>query len=168
MKSKEVNSDSVLLHEESVRLRGTFQHALDDKGRISVPSTLRQELLEKGIGELVITNAICDGARCLEGFTLPDWKVLEQKLSERGRFDPQVRKLENYYLARAAYCAVDKSGRISVPQHLRNYAGFEREVVFTPSVHGFRIWDKRVWEMVFALAEAALLENPELFAGVDK
>ncbi len=54
-----------------------------------------------------------------------------------------------------------------LPPYLREYAGFEKEVVFTPSLHGFRLWDKRVWELVFREAEALLLEDPALFADVD-
>jgi hypothetical protein len=40
-------------------------------------------------------------------------------------------------------------------------------VVFTASIHGFRIWDKRVWNSIFEASEQALLENPDLFADVD-
>jgi len=78
-----------------------------------------------------------------------------------------VRKLENYYLSRAVQCVIDGSGRILLPQNLRDYAGLEREVVFTASLHGFRVWDSRVWDVIFSEAEAALLEDPALFAEVD-
>jgi DNA-binding transcriptional regulator/RsmH inhibitor MraZ len=54
-----------------------------------------------------------------------------------------------------------------VPSYLRAYAGLEREVVFTASIHGFRIWDKRVWDAIFQASEQALLENPDLFSDVD-
>jgi MraZ protein len=145
--------------------RGTFQHALDEKGRVSLPSEFRQVIQKNQ--SVVLTNFICDGARCLEGFTADDWNEFEQKLRSRGRFDPQIRKLENFYLARAADCPVDGSGRINIPPYLRNYAALERDIVFTASLHGFRVWDKRVFELVFQEAEAALLENPALFKDVD-
>lgn len=147
--------------------RGSFEHCLDDKGRVSLPATFRQALKEAEISTVVLTNFITDGARCLEGFSLNAWKEFESKMKERSRFDPQVRKLENFYLARAAECQIDKSGRINIAQHLRQYAGFERDVVFTASLHGFRIWDARVWELVFREAETALLEDPALFMNVD-
>lgn len=115
----------------------------------------------------VLTNFICDGARCLEGYTLSEWEKFEAKLTARSRFDPQLKKLENYYLARAVECQVDGNGRIGIPVHLRDYAGLEKEVVFAGSLHGFRVWDKRVWEIIFREAETALLENPSLFMDVD-
>lgn len=147
--------------------RGSFQHSLDDKGRVSIPSIFRQVVSSSGEATVVLTNFITDGARCLDGFPLKAWQEFEQKVAKRSRFDPQVRKLENFYLARAALCLIDSAGRVNIPQHLRLYAGLERDVVFTASLHGFRIWDRRVWDLVFQEAETALLENPALFTDVD-
>ena len=146
---------------------GCYEHALDEKGRVSVPASFRQSLQDFGVDTLVLTNFVSDGARCLEGFSSVDWERFEAKLAERSRFDPKLRKLENFYLARAQRCPIDSSGRVNIPQHLRDYAGLEKEVVFTASIHGFRIWDKRVWELIFQEAEAALLSDPALFADVD-
>lgn len=147
--------------------RGTFQHLLDEKGRVSFPSEFRQILNQRKEEAIVLTNYICDGARCLDGFTADCWHEFEAKLRARSRFDPQLRKLENFYLSRAASCPIDSSGRINIPLHLRTYAGIAKDVVFTASLHGFRVWDKRVWDLVFQEAEAALLDNPDLFKDVD-
>jgi DNA-binding transcriptional regulator/RsmH inhibitor MraZ len=54
-----------------------------------------------------------------------------------------------------------------IPGHLRTYAGLERDVTFTSSLHGFRLWDKRVWDVIFNAAEAALMADPSIFAAVD-
>jgi MraZ protein len=78
-----------------------------------------------------------------------------------------LQQLENFYLSRASECVADSNGRILVPSYLRGYAGLEREVVFTASIHGFRMWDKRVWDSIFEASEQALLTNPDLFADVD-
>ena len=147
---------------------GNFQHSLDEKGRVSLPSVFRQVLNNSEENTVVLTNFVCDGARCLDGFPLTSWREFEARLAQRSRFDPQLRKLENYYVARAARCGIDGSGRINIPNYLRNYAGLEREVTFTASMHGFRIWDSRVWDLVFQEAEAALLEDPSLFIDVDR
>ena len=145
--------------------RGSFEHSLDTKGRVSLPSTFRS--IVGNDDAVVLTNFICDGARCLDGFALRDWEVFEAKLRSQSRFDPQLRKLENFYLARAVDCPVDKSGRINIPNNLRSYAGLDREVIFTSSFHGFRIWDLRVWNLIFSEAESALIDDPSLFTGVD-
>lgn len=147
--------------------RGVFSHAIDDKGRVSLPAEFRKVLDGGGGNTVVLTNFISDGTRCLDGFTLLAWRKFERKLAERSRFNPQVRKLENFYVTRASLCEVDGSGRILIPAYLRSYAGLEKDVAFTSSAHGFRVWDRRVWELVFQEAEAALLEDPSLFADVD-
>ena len=151
----------------SANFHGVFYHALDLKGRVSFPAEFRRVLGETTEAAVVLTNFISDGARCLEGYSLAVWKDFKKKLSERSRFDPQVRKVENFYLARAAVCPLDASGRVNIPAYLRTYAGLEKDVAFTSSSHGFRIWDRRVWDLVFQEAETALLENPALFQDVD-
>ncbi len=152
------------LAETDWRFLGVFHHSVDEKGRVSFPVEFRPALA----GEpLVLTNYLSDGARCLEGFSLASWAAFVSELRTRSRFDPRIRQLENFYLARAHQCALDTSGRIIIPQHLRSYASLEREIVFSSSLHGFRLWDRRVWELVFQEAESALLENPALFEGID-
>ena len=74
---------------------------------------------------------------------------------------------ENFYISRAAECGIDSAGRILIPAYLRAYAALEKEITFTSSIHGFRIWDARVWTSVFQAAEEALIENPDEFAEVD-
>jgi MraZ protein len=116
---------------------------------------------------VVLTNYISEGSRCIEGFSLGEWEDFEARLREKSRFSSKLQRLENFYLSRASECPIDSNGRILVPTYLRAYAGFDKEVVFTASIHGFRMWDKRVWDSIFAASEQALLENPDLFADVD-
>ena len=151
----------------SPSFRGNFTHSIDAKGRISLPSEFRHVLATNKEEAIVLTNYISDGARCLEGFGLKAWQDFEAKLKEKSRFSSKLQKLENFYLSRASECPVDSSGRILIPAYLRTYAGLERDVTFTSSIHGFRTWDSRVWNMIFADAESALMNNPDLFADVD-
>lgn len=147
--------------------RGNSTHTLDDKGRVSLPSEFRRVLAGRKESSVVITNYISEGSRCLEGFGIGAWMDFEKKLREKSRFSQKLQKLENFYLSRASECQIDSAGRILLPAYLRAYAGLQKDVTFTASIHGFRIWDKRVWEVTFATAEAALMENPEIFADVD-
>lgn len=151
----------------ALSFRGNFEHTIDDKGRVSLPSDFRRILSNNNESKVVLTNYISDGYRCLEGFALSSWEDFENKLRQKSRFSAKLQKLENFYLSRAAECTVDGNGRILLPQYLRTYAGIEKDVTFTSSIYGFRIWDTRVWNLIFSSAEAALLENPDLFADVD-
>lgn len=151
----------------SLAFRGNFIHTVDGKGRVSLPAEFRKILTRYEDHSVVLTNYISDGSRCLEGFSLSNWIEFERTLRAKSRFSPKLQKLENFYLSRSAECAVDGSGRILLPSHLRQYGGLEKEVTFTASIHGFRIWDTRVWDQIFRDTEAALLEDPELFADID-
>lgn len=147
--------------------RGSYTHSVDEKGRVSLPSEFRRVLQEQGEQRVVITNYISEGARCLEGFGISAWERFEAKLREKSRFSSKLQRLENFYLSRAAECPIDGSGRILLPANLRTYAGIERELTFTSSIHGFRLWDKRVWDVIFAAAEQALMQSPDIFAELD-
>lgn len=147
--------------------RGNSTHTVDEKGRVSLPVEFRRVVSERRESRVVLTNYISEGNRCLEGFALSAWIDFENKLREKSRFSSKLQKLENFYLSRAAECPIDGQGRILLPAHLRTYAGIDREITFTASIHGFRVWDKRVWDHVFAASEQALLANPDLFADVD-
>jgi MraZ protein len=151
----------------SLGFRGNFSHTLDTKGRVNLPAPFRAVLTEHKNNSIVLTNYISQGARCLEGFALSDWINFESRLRAKSRFSAKLQQLENFYLSRAAECPVDSAGRIMIPPHLRAYAGIERELTFTSSIHGFRIWERRVWDHIFNAAEAALMNNPDLFADVD-
>lgn len=147
--------------------RGNFSHAIDEKGRVSLPVDFRKILSAENTQSVVITNYVSEGSRCLEGFSLSAWEDFEKKLRSKSRFGAKLQRLENFYLSRSAECPVDSIGRILVPVHLRQYAGLKSDVTFTSSIHGFRIWDTRVWNHIFSEAEKALLDNPDLFAELD-
>ncbi|MCB0317276.1 MAG: division/cell wall cluster transcriptional repressor MraZ [Bdellovibrionales bacterium] len=147
--------------------RGNFTHSIDSKGRVNLPAEFRRVLADNDEGRIVLTNYISQGARCLEGFGLTGWNKFESKLREKSRFSSKLQQLENFYLSRAAELAVDGSGRILIPAYLKNYAGLEKEITFTSSINGFRIWDRRVWELTFEESEKALMEDPDLFAELD-
>ena len=147
--------------------RGNFTHSIDSKGRVNLPADFRKVLADHEECRVVVTNYISQGARCLEGFGLESWNNFESKLREKSRFSSKLQKLENFYLSRAAELTIDGSGRILLPAYLRNYAGVQKEVTFTSSIHGFRIWDRRVWELTFEESEKALMEDPDLFAELD-
>jgi MraZ protein len=150
-----------------VVFRGNFTHSVDDKGRVSFPSDFRRVLNDSGDQRIVITNNISDGSRCIDGYNLSAWVEFESKLRTKSRFDSRMQKLETFYLTRATECTLDSSGRIMLPPHLRQYAGIEKEVSFTYASHGFRIWDSRVWNLVFSSIESELMEDPSLFLNLD-
>ena len=142
--------------------RGSFEHTIDSKGRLSIPSKFREILLGKGDDRLIVTNFIIDGIRCLDFFPIDEWARLEEEIRKRPKFEPRMLMFQNYYLARACECVVDGQGRILLPPLLRHYAKLKKDVVIVSALEKFRVWDKEAWEKVFTEAEDKLMQDPGL------
>jgi MraZ protein len=141
--------------------RGTFEHTIDEKGRISVPARFREILQATDDERLVITNFLISSVPCLDVYPHAAWVELEQRLHAKPQFDQRVMRFQNYYFAAAHDCVLDKQGRILLPPTLREYAKLTRDVVFTSALKKFRIWDSEQWKRVFGEAEQSIMERPE-------
>jgi MraZ protein len=119
---------------------GEFRHTLDAKGRLIVPSRLRDELEND---HLVLT-LWPDG--CIAMWSGPGWRVLEGALLEQRRSDPNARAVVRAIAASAHQDTVDRQGRITVPQHLREWADVTKEVVVAGALDHGEIWSPEKWQ----------------------
>ena len=118
---------------------GEYNHTIDAKGRLIIPSKFRESLGD----EFVVTKGM-DG--CLFVYDNEEWKKFEEKLLSLPMMDKQVRQFTRYFLAGAASVEVDKQGRILLPAHLREFAGLEKDVVLVGVGSRVEIWSKDKWE----------------------
>ena len=134
---------------------GEYNHTIDAKGRLIVPSKFREQLGE----EFVVTKGL-DG--CLFVYSTEEWNRFEEKFSEVPLTTKDARKFSRFFFAGAATCEVDKQGRILLPANLREYAGLSADIVIVGLVGRAEIWDKAKWDAFNAeqdtknLAEAAM------------
>ena len=122
--------------------RGTHQHNMDSKGRLSVPSRFREWLEVHCHGQLVIT---IDRDRCLVAYPLPHWEEIERKVAQMPSSDPSVRKFQRLFVGHAEELSLDAQGRVLVSPSLRQFASLEKAVVLVGQVHKFEIWDQAIW-----------------------
>lgn len=141
--------------------RGSFEHTLDSKGRLSIPSRFREVLLGKGDERIVITNFVVDATRCLDVYPLDEWLRFEEEIRKKPKFDRRMVLFQNYYLGGACECEVDTHGRILIPPMLRQYANLKRDVILVSALEKFRVWDREAWKKVFAEAEEKLMQDPD-------
>lgn len=118
---------------------GEFNHTIDTKGRLIVPSKFRELLGE----EFVVTKGL-DG--CLFVYSADEWKIIEDKFREVSQFSKEARKFARFFFAGAATCEVDKQGRVLLPAVLREFAGLEKEVVLAGVLNHIEIWSKDRWQ----------------------
>ncbi len=117
---------------------GEYNHTVDAKGRLIVPSKFREQLGD----EFVVTKGL-DG--CLFVYENTEWKVLEEKLHTLPLTNANARKFSRFFLAGATSCEVDKQGRILLPQILRDFAGIEKDAVLVGVGSRIEIWARERW-----------------------
>ncbi|MGH7785429.1 MAG: division/cell wall cluster transcriptional repressor MraZ [Candidatus Binatia bacterium] len=141
--------------------RGTFEQKIDEKGRVNVPAKFRDVLREASDDRIIVTNLRLGSVRFLEARPYAEWMKLEARISQRTDLSPAAMEFyDNFYLAGAHECQIDKNGRLLVPPPLRDYAGLVKEVMFTGSRGKFRIWDKAKWEPVHTAGEQVGVAEP--------
>jgi len=116
-----------------------YNHTIDTKGRLIVPSKFREQLGD----EFVVTKGM-DG--CLFVYANDDWSAFEQKLTSLPLINKEARKFARFFLAGAAQVEVDKQGRILLPTNLRQFAGLEKDVVLVGVGSRIEIWSRENWE----------------------
>jgi MraZ protein len=132
---------------------GRFDHSLDDKGRVSIPSRFREVLVREDCDRLFITNFSVDSDRCLDLYTPSEWARLVAKIKQRAAFDRDGRLFQTFYIGGAHELEVDAQGRILIPSRLRDFARLDREVTFSAMIDRFQLWDKAALARVLAAAE---------------
>lgn len=118
---------------------GEYNHTIDAKGRLIIPSKFREVLGDK----FVITKGL-DG--CLFVYDNTEWALFEEKLKSLPLMNKESRKFVRFFLAGAAEVEVDKQGRILLPSVLREHAGLEKDVVLAGVGARIEIWSKDNWD----------------------
>jgi MraZ protein len=137
---------------------GRFDHATDEKGRVSIPARFREALQRDGHESLFITNWIHLKERCLVLYPPSEWTRLTGKISQRGSLDPAMATLKMFLVGGAHEVQVDRQGRILIPPRLREYAHLDREVTFNALTDHFQLWDKAVLQGILAAAEQQMMD----------
>ncbi len=117
---------------------GEFNHAIDSKGRIIIPSKFREDLGD----EFVVTLGL-DG--CLFAYPNKEWEKFVEKLQTLPG-TKEARQLQRYFMACASACEADKQGRILIPAKLRENAALDKDIVFVGVLNKIEIWSKERWD----------------------
>lgn len=117
---------------------GRFNHTIDPKGRLSIPSKYREIL-----GDEFVVSRGMDG--CLFVYATDAWKAFEEKLASLPLINVEARQFARFFLSGAQYVTVDKQGRILMPQDLKEFAGLEKDVVLAGMGSRIEIWSLDRW-----------------------
>ena len=132
--------------------RGHFEHAIDAKGRTSLPSRFRDVLAATGDARLVLTPSPFDA--CLHLFPMKAWEEFEAKIAALPQFEPNVIKLRRLYVSAAVECEVDKQGRVLVPNSLRDHAMLQKDVLWAGMGQMVELWAREKWNESQSMTES--------------
>ncbi len=125
---------------------GEYNHTIDAKGRLIVPSKFREIL-----GDVFVVTKGLDG--CLFVYDNEEWKRFEEKLRSLPITNKEARQFVRFFLAGATEAEVDKQGRILIPNVLREFAALTKDVVLVGVGSRIEIWGKERFEDVAAFED---------------
>ncbi len=118
---------------------GKYQHSLDSKGRLTIPSRFRELL-------------IADGAYLTQGFDhnlmvlpAPAFQRIYERVNKMSMTDANARLLKRHIFSAAEQAVVDKAGRILIPEHLRQAVGLKADAIVVGAGEYFEIWAPESW-----------------------
>lgn len=123
--------------------RGSFEHSVDAKGRVSVPSRFRDIIAERYEGKLVLT---LDYDNCVTVYPLEEWERFEEKVKALPQTQKEVKDFVRFLFSTATECELDKQGRILIPPALRDRAGISKTVTLVGIINKMEIWAKAAWD----------------------
>ncbi|MBM3469531.1 MAG: division/cell wall cluster transcriptional repressor MraZ [Armatimonadetes bacterium] len=136
-------------------LKGEFQYALDDKGRVVIAPRFRRVL-----GDQVVATRGLDP--CISVYSPAEWAKVADALL---KLSTKQRDVMRYLLAGAVDIELDRQGRITLPLHLRQHAGIEREVVVVGLISRIEIWNYAGWQ---SYIEKAKLSAPQIAEQIEE
>lgn len=117
---------------------GEYQHSIDSKNRIVMPSKFREEL-----GETFVMTKGLDN--CLFIYSIKEWSIVEEKLKNLPMTNKDARAFVRFFFAGACECEIDKQGRVLIPNNLREYARIEKDTVVIGVSTRIELWSLDEW-----------------------
>ena len=119
--------------------RGTFDHTLDAKNRLTVPSKFRATLSDG----VVIAKGV---EHCAAIWIPAEYEAyVDGALGELNPMTAQARQLERFFSANAFETELDAAGRIMIPPPVMEWAGLRKDVVVTGVRRWLELWDRETW-----------------------
>jgi len=125
-----------------VIFNGEHQHALDEKGRLTLPARFRE-----GLGAKCV---LAKGARKpmprLRVYPMETWEKMSETLESLNDFDPRIQDFKLRFFAGSAPCEIDRQGRLLLNQEFRTYGKLTKDIYIVGAGNYLEIYDKQAWE----------------------
>ncbi|MFH1771490.1 MAG: division/cell wall cluster transcriptional repressor MraZ [Candidatus Omnitrophota bacterium] len=125
---------------------GEYIHTLDNKERFILPAKFREKAKELKRKKFYITRGL-EG--CLSIFAEEEWLRREEKLKSLPFTKTDSRAFNRLFFSGACEVEIDNQGRITLPEHLREFAQIKKEIVIIGVAESIEIWSKEIWEKFY-------------------
>ncbi|HYM80152.1 MAG TPA: division/cell wall cluster transcriptional repressor MraZ [Candidatus Limnocylindria bacterium] len=126
---------------------GTDTYAIDHKGRIAVPASMRRGPTRKPLTTFVL-NMGFDG--CVAMYALDEWNRMMERLGKISKGNPDGRAFQRTFMLHARQVTVDAQGRIPIPPALMDHAGLRKEAVLHGANDHLEIWNSERFQTALA------------------
>lgn len=116
---------------------------MDTKGRVAVPSRIRELLSEQCDGRIVVTAHYEE--RCLLIYPEPQWLELLPQVQALPNLDKAAARLQRLLIGYACPMELDGNGRVLLPPTLREYAGLEKKLMLVGQGKRLELWSEDRW-----------------------
>jgi len=137
---------------------GEYEHTIDNKGRLILPSKFRDSLREYDIKNLYVTRGL---DKCLFVFTETEWKTQESKFRSMPFTRSDSRKFNRLFFAGAQAMDIDKQGRILLPKYLKDFAAIKRDCMIIGVSNRCEIWSREVWQEYYVSSKESFEDVAE-------
>lgn len=120
---------------------GEYHHQIDEKGRLRIPTKLREQLgdnpfITRGSNNSLIVMPAEDAA-----------DMFKQRFGNVDIVDPENNKALRLMASSGFPATEDKQGRILLPQHLLRHSGIQKNVVTIGAYNRVEIWSEENWDV---------------------
>ena len=135
-------------------LIGSYQHAIDANGRLSIPARFRDYL--RVLSHEIVIMTVIPVNPSVVAYPLSAWNEITARAQQaQATGVPRIKDFLSLFYSGAVECPLDKQGRILLPAELRTKAGLDRETTLIGCMNTFEVWDVNRWKQ----KEAQLLED---------
>jgi MraZ protein len=142
---------------------GTNTYAIDHKGRLSVPASLRRPASGRKPIQTFILVAGFEG--CLALYAPEDWARVEERLRRLPMGGRKARSFTRAFLMDATQVSVDAQGRVTIPPALMSRAGLGKDATLHGVGDHIEIWNPERLKVVIEEAQANFEANAEEVLG---
>jgi MraZ protein len=123
--------------------RGAAKVTLDVKGRMVLPTRVRDTLAQLGERQLVAT---VDPDQCVLIYPMTAWQQVQDSLLELPNLNAETRWLQRLVVGYATDLDLDSHGRVLIPGELREFAGLQRDAMLFGQGNHLELWDESAWK----------------------